>query len=399
MKILRVIWSMDPKEGGPCQGIRNSVPELAKLGVYNEVVSLDLPDSKFIAGESFTIHAVGPRSGPWSYNAKLKPWLLENLQRFDAVIVHGLWQYHSYATMKALSQLKKQNPAISIPKLYVMPHGMLDPWFQKAKGRKLKAIRNWVFWKLVEGKVVNHADGVLFTCNAELKLARETFRPYHPLREINVSYGIKSPPSFSDSMRHSFLSACPDVKEFPYFLFLSRINYKKGVDILIQAYSIVLQECMARNKTLPKLVIAGPGIDSGYGLPLHKLVSENTLLSQHIFFPGMLSGAVKWGAFYGCEAFILPSHQENFGIAVVEALACSKPVLISNQVNIWTEIEEANAGIIEEDTLNGIVNMLKKWMELSEAGKEKMGRSAKNVFNTQFAIEPAALQFLKGIQQ
>jgi len=399
MKILRVIWSMDPKEGGPCQGIRNSVPELAKLGVYNEVVSLDHPNSRFISNDSFTINAIGARSGPWAYNANLIPWLLENLMRFDVVIIHGLWQYHSYATFKAVSQLKKQSHHASVPKLYVMPHGMLDPWFQKAKGRKLKAIRNWIFWKLVEGKVVNNSDGVLFTCNAELKLARETFHPYNPLREINVSYGIKSPPSFSVTMRNSFLLVCPEVKENPYFLFLSRINYKKGVDILIKAYSVVLQECISNGKKLPKLIIAGPGIETDYGIQISKLVSESDLLSQNIFFPGMLSGDVKWGAFYGCQAFILPSHQENFGIAVVEALACSKPVLISNQVNIWTEIEEANAGFIGEDTLNGVINMFRMWMNASEIEKEEMSQMARNVFDTQFAIEPAASQFLKGIQQ
>lgn len=399
MKILRVIWSMDPKEGGPCQGIRNSVPELAKFGVYNEVVSLDQPDSRFISDDTFTIHAIGPRSGPWSYNANLIPWLLKNVLRFDAVIIHGLWQYHSYATFKAISQLKKQNPAATFPKLYVMPHGMLDPWFQKAKGRKLKAIRNWIFWKVVEGNVVNNSDGVLFTCNAELKLARETFHPYRPLREINVSYGIKSPPAFSVSMRDSFASICPEIKGHPYFLFLSRINYKKGVDILVKAYSIVLQECISAGKTLPKLVIAGPGIDSDYGNQIRKLIAENSLFGEHIFFPGMLSGDTKWGAFYGCQAFILPSHQENFGIAVVEALACSKPVLISNQVNIWTEIQEANAGFIAEDTLDGVLNLLNMYMQASEAENDEMSRNAREVFDTQFAIEPAARQFLKGIQQ
>ena len=80
----------------------------------------------------------------------------------------------------------------------------------------------------------------------------------------------------------------------------------------------------------------------------------------------MLTGHAKWGAFYGAEAFILPSHQENFGIAVVEALACGKPVLISKQVNIWHEIIEGGGGLVEEDTTAGTLRLLESWQRLSK---------------------------------
>ena len=94
-------------------------------------------------------------------------------------------------------------------------------------------------------------------------------------------------------------------------------------------------------------MIAGPGLDTAFGREMRQLAESlcpqpSTLTPQPaVFFPDMLTGDAKWGALYGCEAFVLPSHQENFGIAVVEALACGKPVLISNQVNIWREIEAA----------------------------------------------------------
>jgi glycosyltransferase involved in cell wall biosynthesis len=78
--------------------------------------------------------------------------------------------------------------------------------------------------------------------------------------------------------------------------------------------------------------------------------------------PHRLRKSEKWGVLYGCEAFVLPSHQENFGIAVVEALACGKPVLISDQVNIWREIVEDGAGIAEADTEEGVVKLLKKFL-------------------------------------
>jgi hypothetical protein len=77
----------------------------------------------------------------------------------------------------------------------------------------------------------------------------------------------------------------------------------------------------------------------------------------------MLAGDSKWGALYGCEAFVLPSHQENFGIAVVEALACGKPVLISDQVNIWREIVEDGVGMVEGDTEEGVEKLLRRFLD------------------------------------
>ena len=91
MKILHIIGSMDPKSGGPCQGIRNSNTEMAKLGTTREVVSLDPPDAAFLGMDDFPVHPLGPTTGVWQYTPKLKPWLLTNLSRFDVVIINGIW--------------------------------------------------------------------------------------------------------------------------------------------------------------------------------------------------------------------------------------------------------------------------------------------------------------------
>ncbi|MEJ7738052.1 MAG: glycosyltransferase [Chitinophagaceae bacterium] len=385
---------MNPSTGGPSQGIRNSIPELEKLGLHNEVVCLDDPSASFLGNDAFTIYALGPSKGPWCYSSKLMPWLLNNLGRFDAVIVHGLWLYHSYAISKAMSLLKRRRLTYkqqsSLPKLFIMPHGMLDPYFQRASKRKLKAVRNWAYWKLIEGKVVNKADGLLFTCEAELRLAREPFRPYQPKQEINVGYGIQIPQSFDPQMRNAFLKLCPTLGSCPYLLFLSRIHHKKGVDLLLSAYAVLL----GQNRIMPKLVIAGPGLETAYGKKMQQIVFENSHLRNSVLFPGMLTGDAKWGAFYGCEAFVLPSHQENFGIAIVEALACAKPVLISNQVNIWREIEASGGGLVAEDTLKGTQELLDGWCRLPEKEKHKARLRARELYQTHFAIEPAAKQLM-----
>ncbi|WP_247237847.1 glycosyltransferase [Telluribacter sp. SYSU D00476] len=404
---------MKPSGGGPCQGIRNSIPELEKMGIHNEVLCFDDPAASFLSNDAFPIHTLGPTRNSWKYNTKLISWLLENFGRFDYIIVHGLWLYHSYAVHKALvkyKKLQKGQAQQKVPKLFVMPHGMLDPWFQRTDGRKLKAVRNWAYWKLLEANVVNEADGVLFTCEAELRLAREPFRPYRPKREINIGYGVAAPPTYTPVMRDAFAEKCPELHNQPYFLFLSRIHEKKGVDLLIEAYaklvhsvaeakaeelpvSVIAQEESNTDEfpdlELPKLVIAGPGLDTPYGIRIQQLAAESGARKDFIFFPGMLTGDAKWGAFYGCEAFVLPSHQENFGIAVVEALACGKPVLISDQVNIWREIEEGKSGLVDKDTVQGTLRLLTNWAGLSPEKKKLAGTKAKHLYDTKFAVNSA----------
>jgi glycosyltransferase involved in cell wall biosynthesis len=321
-----------------------------------------------------------------------------------------------------------------------MPHGMLDPWFQRDRSRRVKAVRNWFYWWLVERRVVNGAAGVLFTCEEELRLARTTFGGYRPKREVNVGYGIEEPPAFSERMRTAFLERVPGVGERRYFLFLGRIDPKKGVDILVEAFlggrdSRAAEGGMAvsalRTQTLfsnsesswteesvphtggtplppsflckhdsvgrdarpagVDLVIAGPGWDSDYGRRIHERIDGEA----RIHAVGMLEGEAKWGALQGCEALVLPSHQENFGIAVVEALGCGRPVLISENVNIWREILEDGAGLVEEDSVEGTARLLRRFAAGELAGGDA-GRF-RECFRRRFEIQQATRRFLEAV--
>lgn len=404
MKILHVIPSMDPKLGGVCQALRTMISGLTLQNIYSEVVSLDNAESSFLATDDFTVHALGKGRGPWFYNQRLTAWFLANLSYFDAVIMHGLWQYPGYALRKATKILSKSKVDSIIPKLFVMPHGMLDPYFQTDKKRRLKALRNTIYWKLIEGKLVNYADGLFFTCEEESALANLPFKPYDPKKVYITGLGVDNPPAYTENMKDEFLKLCPQLHNAPYILFLSRIHEKKGVDILIDAYSHLLNLIESNPKTsiaglLPKLIIAGPGIESAYGKKIHAKVLENSLLRSSVIFTGMLVGPAKWGAFYGCEAFILPSHQENFGIAVVEALACGKPVLISNQVNIWREIKEEGGCYVSNNTLEGTIKMLESWSSTSYKQKQAMSRNALYSFKKNFSTEPATDRLLKAIAE
>lgn len=382
---------MDPSYGGPCQGIRNSIPALKKVGINNEVLCFDNYSMDYGFTDDFVIHKIGASVGPYAFNSKLKEWLLTNFARFDIVLVHGLWLYTSYGTFRAFNTFKKNN--LVYPKLYVMPHGMLDPYFQKAPDRKFKSFRNSVFWHLFEKKVINGVDAVLFTCQMEKELACKSFKDYHPKNEINVGYGIQQPPPYIQKMKDEFLKISGLNENTSYFIFLSRIHEKKGIDLLLDSYTSIVKE----NKfgTIPKLIIAGP-LSSKYAQSLKDSVSDR----DDIIFTGMLQGNAKWGALYMSEAFVLPSHQENFGIAVVEALACSTPVLISDKINICKEIEEGEGGIVKSDTKYGVKNLLEQWLQLNTNSKNNYKKTAKNTYMKYFTIEKAALQFIEqlGIQ-
>jgi len=443
MRILRVIASMDPATGGPCQGIRYSIPQLQVEGCLNEVVCLDDPSAPFLGTDPLIIHALGQGRGPLRYHASLIPWLEANLSRFDAVIVHGLWLWPSIATRIATQRLRKKVQRLSasspsrsassqlaapkIPPYFVMPHGMLDPWFQKDKSRKLKALRNSIYWHLIENSVIRDASGVLFTCDQELQLARTSFLNYKPRREINVGYGVPDSPARSETMDQAFYQQSPALpKDRPYLLFLSRIHDKKGVDLLIQAYAEVFGGQSPRKfekpaeipRQIPALVIAGP-IESDYAREMISLAESQlpgrvftsrlssdrqSPIPDHshmhrpsIHFTGMLEGDAKWGALHGCDAFVLTSHQENFGISVAEALSCSKPVLISEQVNISHEVSKAHAGFVSSDDRSGAVQLLSQWDVLEIKYRDEMSRNANRLFQEQFHLRIAVRRLLNGL--
>ena len=391
MRILHIIPSVNPIIGGPIQGIRNYENDLVDLGVQRDLVTFENPDDIKLWQFPKTLRLIGlgKAKSILRYNKNLIPWLKKNLDKYDYIIINGIWSYHSYAVVKSFKWIKINKPESVIPKVFVMIHGMLDPWFQTDASRRLKSIRNFFYWHLIEKYVINYVDGLFFTCEEELLLARTAFRGYRPNQEINIGYGIEAPPSQSCKMKIAFQKYSTLYSKEPYLLFLSRINPKKGLDLLLKAYQQLGNEpdfCYR----IPSLIIAGPGIETEYGQKLISFIEENPKVKSKVQLVGHLSGDAKWGAIYGCEAFILPSHQENFGIAVAEALACSKPVIITNKINIFREIENGDGGIVDDDTLEGMVANLKEWICLNSVSKVKMGKDAYKVYQNHFDSKSAA---------
>jgi glycosyltransferase involved in cell wall biosynthesis len=386
MRILRSTHSVNPAIGGPIESIKQSSAVLAELGHTVEIVSLDAPADAWVRECPVKVHALGPGRGSYGYAAGFSPWIAEHRMDYDAVIVHGVWQYSSFGVWRALR-------GTSTP-YFVFPHGMLDPWFKRTY--PLKHLKKLLYWPWGEYRVLRDAAAVLFTSEAERRLARESFSRYRCREEV-VNYGTAAPDVDLDGARESFLARFPHLRGKRIFLFLGRLAEKKGCDLLIDAFAEVRR---SRGDDSLHLVMAGPPASESYQAYLRGLAGEafgDDGAESALTFTGMLAGELKWGAFGAAEAFVLPSHQENFGIAVVEAMACGTPVLISNQVNIWREIVADGAGFAEDDDRAGTVRLLTRWLDFPEAGQ--MRAAAKASFAKRFEIHRATESLLGVMQQ
>jgi glycosyltransferase involved in cell wall biosynthesis len=381
MKILRSIHTVNPAFGGPIESVRQSSAALVGRGHHVEIASLDGPDDPWVRDFPAPVHALGPGVGGYGYTARFSQWIRERRAQYDAVVIHGIWQYSSFGVWRALRG--------SGTPYFVFPHGMLDPWFKRAY--PLKHFKKSLYWRWAEYRVLRDAAAVLFTSEEERRLARESFSPYR-CHEVVVNYGTAAPKVDFESARAEFLERFPRLRGKRLLLFLGRLHEKKGCGSLIEAF-LDLPPAVSNFH----LVMAGPPANDAYLSHLKRLAKDrggNDGPEAAITFTGMLTGQLKWGAFSTADAFILPSHQENFGIAVVEALACGTPVLISNKVNIWREIVADGGGFADNDDRDGTARLLVRWLDTTEEERTKIRSNARRSFQDRFAIDRAAESLL-----
>ncbi len=376
LRILHALRSINPAEGGPVEGVRQLTKVNLAFGHQVDIVCLDAPDAPWLDRASTTVHALGPGRGVYGYTPRLVPWLQENARRYDCVIVNGIWQYHCYGVWRGLRKT-------GVP-YFVFPHGMLDPWFKYR--HPLKHLKKWLYWPWGGYPVLRDARAVFFTCEEERRLARESFWLYD-CDEIVLNYGTEGVPDPAHDYRPAFFAQHERLRGLRLFLFLGRVHPKKGPDLLFEAVA-GLQRSGIWNPATMRVVMAGPA-EGGYADELRALAQREGV-ADSIYWTGMVLGDEKWGVFQAAEAFVLPSHQENFGIAVVEALSAGTPVLISKQVNIWPEIAADRAGLAGEDTVAGCRSTLERWLALPEDARQMMRGQAVRTFRHRYTANVSA---------
>jgi glycosyltransferase involved in cell wall biosynthesis len=372
VKILHVINSVNPAGGGPIEGVRQLSAINRSFGHTVEVASLDAPERAFVKALGFPVHAIGPGLGKYSYCSRLAPWLRANVRNYDIVIINGIWQYQSFAVWRVLH-------GGDLPYV-VFTHGMLDPWFRYRY--PLKHLKKLLYWPWGEYRVLRDASAVLFTTEEERMLARQSFGLYR-CNEAVVNYGTAGPKGDPQAELETFYEKFPGLRRKRLAIFLGRLHEKKGCDLLIEAFARVLAAGADWH-----LLMCGPD-QVGWQAKLIEM-AQRLRVADRITWAGMVGGELKWGALRAAEIFVLPSHQENFGIAVAEALACGTPALISNKVNIWREVQGGGAGIVGEDNLEGTCAMLKTWLELSGEERAESRRRARECFLREFEITNAS---------
>lgn len=376
MRILHIIGTLNPAAGGPTESVRVLL-SYGPIGYVGEVVTLDSPDAPYLKQFDFPVHALGPVNTVYGFNKKLLPWLRENRHRFDGVVVNGLWQYCGYAAWRTLAG---NTPYV------VFTHGMLDPYFKHAF--PLKHLKKWLYWLVSEYWILRNAYRVLFTSRAESRLAEQSFW-LHNWNGYVVPYGASGPPQTDrEILKEAFFERCPQVRGKRFLLFLGRIHRKKGCDMLIDAFAKV-----AHTDPELDLVMAGP--DQQDWSEELKAKAAAAGISSRVHWPGLITGEGKWGSFFASEAFILPSHQENFGIAVAEALACGTPVLLADKVNIAEDIASDGAAFMELDTPYGTVRLLERWIALSPAERRHMGELALRCYHNRYDMRENAKTIIR----
>ena len=380
-RILRAIGTVSPSWGGPVEGLKQISRVHQRSGHRIEVVTLDSATDPWVQECELTVHPTGPRLGRYGFTKKFIPWLRENRQSYDVVIVDGVWQYHGLGTWATLRN--------SLTPYFVMPHGGLDPWLNQAY--PWKRLKKWLYWPWAEYRVLRDARAVLFTCEEERRRARRSFA-LHRWNEVVTGYGTAEPPGTPAQQIGEFLNQFPHLAFKRLLLYLGRIHQNKGVDLLIQALARVLEErhtLQGQDGPPWHLVIAGPGANPRY-LERMRSLATSRLTPSACTFTGMLEGDLKWGALRAAELVALPSHQDSFGMVVVEAMACGTPVLVTTQVGVHHDVRRAGAGVVVPDTLPDLEAGLRTWLRIDRGERESRGRAARTCFETQFSIAQAA---------
>jgi glycosyltransferase involved in cell wall biosynthesis len=340
VKVLHVIEGVDRSLGGLPYALFNILHIEQSLGVESEVLSIMPPegmfDSKLFSQPFHLFDSSFPKRFKKSQQA-IK-WLKEHIEEFDLITIHGIWNLLVWEA--AFLAAKKQKSYI------IWPHGSLDP-FDLQKKRYLKKMLGPILVK----SILNNAACVCCTAQLEAEVL-EKYRatPLVTILPLVVVNDVKK--GDRNLFRKTFKFSDTDF----VVLFLSRIDYKKGLNLLLPALSKL-------KTTYPHLKLAIAGADSNNYLQKVKTWIEELQLEDRVIFCGLVSGQEKADAFAGSNCFVLPSMNENFGIAIVESLQAGLPVLISKNVYIWREIVEKEGGWACEYSIESVAFHLKNILD------------------------------------
>ncbi|HXM42816.1 MAG TPA: glycosyltransferase [Bryobacteraceae bacterium] len=362
-KILHVIPSVGPQRGGPSVLMRTLARALSQAGMEVHVATTDdngpgrlqvthgIPQQE----DGATFWYFPRQTRFYTFSWPLTRWLARHVREFDLVHIHALF---SYAALPAALLAHRAG----VPYI-VRPLGTLNRWGVANRRPWLKKVS----FRVLESRILSGAAGIHYTSEQELLEAGELGVSGKPLivpNAVELPVGQASRPL---PLKRNVI------------LFLSRIDRKKGIDLLLAAFARVRRQCPSAS-----LVLAGSG-DPQWIATL-KNDAARLGIAADVTWAGFLTGQDKWTALTSASVFVLPSYSENFGIALVEALACGCPVVLSDQVGIHREISRAQAGLVTpcrvEELAQAILDVL-----TDAALRRRMSENGVRLAQQQFSLE------------
>ncbi len=376
MRVLHVVSTLAPTSGGPTEVLKQ-LPVAQTLAGHRVTVCTTnrgnpphekLPAAYFntLYPDDVALQVFSVGFTPLMFSVGLARWLRRNAHDFDLVHIHGLYRFPpTYAAFQARRQ--------AIPYI-IRPHGSLDPYLYARSSRSLLLKRAYERW--FDFPNLNAASAIHYTAEEE--------------RDRAASLNLQAPsfviPNGIDWERfrtlppRGALRARWGLHDEPLVLFLGRIHFKKGLDLLIPAF-----DSLRRRLPAAQLVIAGPENDD-YGQKVRAWVRERSL-DASVHFVGLLSGPDVVQAYVDADVFALPSYTENFGMTVAESMACALPVVISDQVNIHAEVAGAGAGLVTRCDSDEIAEALLALLG-DDDRRRNMGQAGRRLVQERYTWPP-----------
>ncbi|MBI4564979.1 MAG: glycosyltransferase [Planctomycetes bacterium] len=326
MKVLHVIYGISPRFGGPSRIILDLCRALETIGCETEIATtdadvegnIDLPKNRPFVRDGTKLWCFPcPAFRKYGFSPELTAWLNRRVRQYDILHLHSFFTYPNLPAV--LSSLRHHVPYI------IRPTGHLDPW-----SLRRHSWRKWIFYGVFGRTMLRQAGAIHVTSTLEQR-ALQYMGFVDKCRVIPIGVEIHGTPERPSQLRHS--------RRPLRTLFLSRLDPKKGLPILLHAVRRLRDRGIET-----ELFVAGSGPFSY--LEEMKNLSQRLSIEQWVRFLGFVQGDEKRQCFWDADLFVLPSYDENFGVAVAEAMASGLPVIVTDRVGLAPDISEAGAGIV-----------------------------------------------------
>ncbi len=358
LRIIHYIPSIDRMAGGTSTYMQILGKELGKLAEVHVITHIS---EHPLLIDNCKIHYVS-RYDFFCGNFRNEVNSLFDVIKPDLVHVNCCW-------MPACALFQKIAQKHNI-KVVLTPHGMLEPWIIKRHywTRKLPALL------LYQKSAIKYADCLQATAESE-KQNLLTLGYNSNIKVVKLGIDAES------------IAVKTSWKKSKQILFLSRVHIKKGINYLIEAADILRDELQGY-----KILVAGEG-DADYIATLKQQIVDKGLQGI-IQLIGGVYGDKKWELFQKSDFFVLPTHSENFGLAIAEALASGTPV-ITTVGTPWNNLNTSNAGAWIEVGTQPLVETLKRFLSLSDEELEVMGKNGRKLIETKYSAKVMAEEMME----